>query len=34
MKGFLAGYKIQQGTAPGFELNFNIKVKDASYFTI
>jgi hypothetical protein len=34
MKGFLAGYKLKQGTADGFYLNFSLAVKDASTFTI
>lgn len=34
MKGFLAGYKMKQGTANGMFLNFTLKVKDASSYTI
>lgn len=34
MKGFLTGYKLKQGTATGFELNFSLSVKSASQFTI
>jgi len=34
MKGFLAGYKMKQGTATGVYLNFTLKTKDASQFTI
>ena len=34
MKGFLAGYKMKQGTANGMFLNFTLKVKDALTFTI
>lgn len=34
MKGFLTGYKIQEGTAGGIYLNFTLKLKDALYFTI
>jgi hypothetical protein len=34
MKGFLAGYKMKQGTANGMFLNFTLMVKDASSFTI
>ncbi len=34
MKGFLAGYKFKQGTANGMFLNFTLKVKNASFFTI
>lgn len=34
MKGFLAGYKMKQGTAGGIFLNFTLRVKDAASFTI
>jgi len=34
MKGFLAGYKIQQGRANGLFLNFTLKPKNATFFTI
>ena len=34
MKGFLAGYKMMQGTATKMELNFTMQTKNASHFTI
>jgi hypothetical protein len=33
-KGFLVGYKIKQGTANGFFLNFTLTPKDSTSFTI
>jgi hypothetical protein len=34
MKGFLAGYKLMQGTANGLFVNFQMTPKNATFFTI
>ena len=34
MKGFLAGYKIKQGTANGVYLNFTMRTNNATFFTV
>jgi hypothetical protein len=34
MKGFLAGYKLKQGSAAGFSLNFTLAPLNATFFCV